>query len=56
MRLFLQRAHPETVAELKSAITEHVANHNADLKSFVWAKFAGEILEKVARARNKRWN
>ena len=38
-------------AELKSAIMEYLDNHNADPKPFVWTKSAGEILEKVARAK-----
>ena len=29
----------------------YLDNHNADPKPFVWTKSAGEILEKVARAK-----
>ena len=29
----------------------YLENHNANPKPFVWTKSAGEILEKVARAR-----
>ena len=39
------------VAELKAAIMEYLQNHNADPKPFIWTKSAGEILEKVARAK-----
>ena len=50
------KAHPRfhlhfTPAELKSAIMEYLENHNADPKPFIWTKSAGEILEKVARAK-----
>jgi transposase len=38
-------------AIIKSAIMEYLENHNADPKPFVWTKSAGEILEKVARAK-----
>ena len=41
----------KSVAELKSAIIEYLDNHNADPKPFVWTKSAGQILEKVARAK-----
>ena len=40
-----------SVAELKSAIMEYLENYNADPKPFVWTKSAGEILEKVTRAK-----
>ena len=30
---------------------EYLDNHNADPKPFVWTKSAGQILEKVARAK-----
>jgi len=39
------------VAHLKSAIMGYLENHNADPKPFIWTKSAGEILEKVARAK-----
>ena len=39
------------VAHLKSANMEDLENHNADPKPFIWTKSAGEILEKVARAK-----
>jgi len=39
------------VAHLTSAIMEYLENHNADPKPFIWTKSAGEILEKVARAK-----
>src|SRR6266516_25169 len=40
-----------SVAELKGAIMEYLKNHNADPKPFIWTKSAGDILEKVARAK-----
>jgi len=33
------------------ASSEYLENHNADPKPFTWTKSAGEILEKVARAK-----
>ena len=30
---------------------EYLENHNADPKPFIWTKSAGQILEKVARAK-----
>jgi transposase len=50
-RKHIRRGVFKSVAELKSAILEHLENHNADPKPFVWTKSAGEILEKVARAK-----
>ena len=47
----IRRGVFKSVAELKSAIMEYLENHNADPKPFVWTKSAGEILEKVARAK-----
>jgi transposase len=47
----IRRGTFKTVAELKSAIMDYLENHNADPKPFVWTKSAGEILEKVARAK-----
>ena len=41
----------KSVAELKSAIMEYLEKHNADPKPFIWTKSAGQILEKVARAK-----
>ncbi|WFT94313.1 hypothetical protein QA633_39555 [Bradyrhizobium barranii] len=46
----IRRGAFKNVAELKSAITEYLENHNADPKPFIWTKSAGQILEKVARA------
>ena len=40
-----------SVADLKSAIMDYLDHHNADPKPFIWTKSAGEILEKVARAK-----
>jgi transposase len=47
----IRRGAFKSVAELKSAIMEYLDNHNANPKPFVWTKSAGEILEKVARAK-----
>ena len=32
-------------------VMEYLQNHNADPKPFIWTKSKGEILEKVARAK-----
>ena len=47
----IRRGVFKSVAELKSAIMEYLENHNADPKPFIWTKSAGQILEKVARAK-----
>src|ERR1700730_16470393 len=47
----IRRGAFKSVAELKSAIMEYLENHNADPKPFMWTKSAGQILEKVARAK-----
>jgi len=47
----IRRGTFENVAELKRAIMEYLENRNADPKPFIWTKSAGEILEKVARAK-----
>jgi transposase len=47
----IRRGVFKSVAELKSAIMEYLENHNADPKPFIWTKPAGEILKKVARAK-----
>lgn len=47
----IRRGAFKSVAELKSAIMQYLENHNADPKPFIWTKSAGEILEKVARAK-----
>ena len=39
------------VEELIAAIEEYLAHHNEDPKPFIWTKKAGDILEKVTRAR-----
>ena len=41
----------KSVAELQTTIMDYLHHHNADPKPFVWTKSAGEILEKVARAK-----
>ena len=47
----IRRGAFTSVAELTSAIMEYLQNHNADPKPFIWTKSPGEILEKVARAK-----
>jgi hypothetical protein len=47
----IRRGVFKSVAELKAAIADYLQKHNADPKPFVWTKSAGEILEKVARAK-----
>lgn len=47
----IRRGAFTSVAELETAITEYLDNHNADPKPFIWTRSAGEILEKVARAK-----
>ena len=47
----IRRGAFKSVAELKDAIIEYLENHNADPKPFIWTKSAGQILEKVARAK-----
>ena len=47
----IRRGAFKSVAELESAIMEYLEKHNADPKPFIWTKSAGEILEKVARAK-----
>ena len=47
----IRRGAFTSVAELKSAIMEYLENRNADPKPFIWTKSAGQILEKVARAK-----
>lgn len=47
----IRRGVFKSVAELKAAITDYLEKYNADPKPFVWTKSAGQILEKVARAK-----
>ena len=47
----IRRGVFKSVAELNHAIMEYLENHNSDPKPFIWTKSAGEILEKVARAK-----
>ena len=47
----IRRGTFSSVAELKDAIMAYLDDHNANRKPFIWTKSAGEILEKVARAR-----
>ena len=41
----------KSLAELATAIRDYLAQHNANPKPFIWTTSAGEILEKVARAK-----
>ncbi len=47
----IRRGAFTSVADLEAAIMLYLDNHNADPKPFIWTKSAGEILEKVARAK-----
>ncbi|HWN12203.1 MAG TPA: IS630 family transposase [Pyrinomonadaceae bacterium] len=47
----LRRGVFRSVGDLIAAIHEYLAHHNEDPKPFVWRKSAGDILEKVTRAR-----
>ena len=47
----IRRGAFNSVAELKRVILEYLENHNANPKPFIWTKSAGQILEKVARAK-----
>jgi transposase len=47
----IRRGVFKSLAELETAITQYLENHNANLKPFVWTASATDILEKVARGR-----
>jgi transposase len=47
----IRRGVFKSVAELECAIMDYLEKHNANPKPFVWTKSAGEILEKVAKAK-----
>jgi transposase len=47
----IRRGVFKSVGELESGIMNYLDQHNAQPKPFVWTKSAGEILEKVARAK-----
>ena len=47
----IRRGVFRSVSELQQAIMDYLDAHNANPKPFVWTKSAGEILEKVARAK-----
>jgi transposase len=47
----IRRGVFKSVGELETAIMEYLDQHNAQHKPFVWTKSAGEILEKVTRAK-----
>jgi transposase len=49
----IRRGVFSSVNELESKIMQFIDHHNEDPKPFVWTKTAGEILEKVGRAREK---
>jgi transposase len=48
----IRRGVFNSVAELQTAIMTYLDQHNAAPKPFVWIKSAGQILEKVARAKH----
>ncbi|CCV05376.1 hypothetical protein MESS2_1550012 [Mesorhizobium metallidurans STM 2683] len=41
----------KNVGELEAAIMDYLDQHNAQPKPFVWTKSAGQILEKITRAK-----
>jgi transposase len=47
----IRRGAFKSVAELETAIMAYLDSHNANPKPFVWTKSAGQILEKVAKAK-----
>jgi transposase len=47
----IRRGVFKSLGELESAIMDYLDHHNAQPKPFTWTKSAGEILEKVARAK-----
>ena len=47
----IRRSVFSSVDELQTAVMDYLARHNAQPKPFVWIKSAGEILERVARAK-----
>jgi transposase len=47
----IRRGVFKSVAELEAAIMTYLERHNAKPKPFIWTKSAGEILEKVAKAK-----
>lgn len=47
----LRRATFRSIPELEEAITGYIKNHNEKPKPFIWTARAGDILEKVKRAR-----
>lgn len=47
----IRRGAFTSLADLKAAIIGYLKNHNTDPKPFVWTAKAGDILEKVARAK-----
>lgn len=47
----LRRGIFRSVEDLIAAIEDYLAQHNEDPKPFIWTKKAGDILEKVTRAR-----
>jgi transposase len=47
----IRRGVFRNVEELEQAITDYIGHHNAAPKPFIWTASAGDILEKVKRAR-----
>ena len=50
----IRRGVFRSVAELEDAIHDYLDHHNANPKPFVWTKTAGDLLDKEARALEKR--
>jgi hypothetical protein len=41
----------KSLGDLENAIMDYLDQHNAQPKPFIWTKSPGEILEKIARAK-----
>ena len=52
----LRRSVFRSVEELIRAIDEYIGHHNENSKPFIWTAKAGDILEKVKRARSALHN
>jgi hypothetical protein len=50
-RFHLHFTPTSTSRASQERIMEYLKKHNADPKPFIWSKSAGELLEKVARAK-----
>ena len=52
----LRRGVFHSVEELIIAMDEYIGRHNENPKPFIWTAKAGDILEKVKRARSALYN